>query len=162
VAQSRYSAIPKSSHAPVEVALVAATRKTVLQVATPSTQDITIIQAALSFDGISATDAPVIWDLIETDVAATVTSLTPEKYSDPNAPASLCVGGTSATGYNASAEGTIGGSRLLAAGEVHPQSGDRLQLPLGREPGIAVSKFCRLRVLAGAGVNCIPELIWEE
>lgn len=162
MAQSRYSAIPKSSHAPVEVALVGATRKTVLQVATPSTQDITIVQASISFDGVAAANEPVIWDLIETDVAATVTTLTPEKYSDPNAPASLCVGGASATGYNASAEGTIAASRLLGGGELHPQAGDRLQLPLGREPGVGVSKFCRIRVLAPNAVNCVPELIWEE
>lgn len=162
MAQSRYNAIPKSSHAVVEVALSAATTKTVLQVATPSTQDITVVSWGLSFDGISSVAEPVICELIDVDVAATVTSLTPEKYSDPNAPASLCVGGTSATGYNASAEGTIGASRLLDAAEVHPQAGIIVQFPLGREPGVAVSRFLRLRCKAPAAVNVIPHIIWEE
>lgn len=162
MAQSRYSAIPQASLLPVEVALVGAARKTVLQVATPSTQDITVVAYSISFDGVSATAEPVVVDLVETDVAATVTSLTPTKYSDPNAPASLCVGGTSATGYNASAEGSIAAVRILETIEVPPTSGVVIQFPLGREPGVGVSKFLRLRALAAAAVNCIPELIWEE
>ena len=162
MAQSRYVAGPLASHLPVEVALVGGTRKTVMQIATPSTQDITMVAYAVSFDGISATADPVLVDLIETNVAATVTSLTPSPYSDPNAPPSLCVGGTSATGYNASAEGTITASRLLDAVEVPPSSGIVIQFPLGREPGVAVSKFLRLRCLAPQAVNCVPILVWEE
>lgn len=165
MAQSRYSAAPVATSAPfnaTEVALVAATRKTVLQVATPSTQDITIVSWAVSFDATSSVFEPVVVELIETDAAATVTSLTPTRYSDPNAPPSLCVGGASATGYNASAEGTIGAARLLDSQEIHPQAGIVVQYPLGREPGIGVSKFLRLRCLSANAVNCLPELVWEE
>lgn len=162
MAQSRYIAAPNSSHAPVEIALSAGTRKTLIQVAAPSTQDLTVIAWAVSFDGVSATAEPVIVDLIETNVAATVTSLTPAPYSDPNAPASLAAGGAALTGYNASAEGTITSSRILDNVEVPPTSGIVIQYPLGREPGVGVSKFLRLRALAPAGVNCLAQLVWEE
>lgn len=157
-----YNAIPQSSHAPATVALSAATRKTVIQVATPSTTDLKVIFWGISFDGVSATAVPVLVDLTEVDVAATVTSLTPTKDHDPNAPASLCVGGTSATGYNASAEGSIGSSRIFEAHLIPPTSGGMLQLPLSREHGVAPSKFLRFRVLAPAAVNCMPVLAWEE
>lgn len=162
MAQSRYIAAPTASHAPVEIALAAATRKTLLQVATPSTQDITLVSMEISFDGVSATAEPVVVDLIETNVAATVTALTPSPYSDPNAPASLAAGGTALTGYNASAEGTITASRIVGNWNVPPTSGLLLQWPLGREPGCGVSKFLRLRALASASVNALVELVWEE
>ncbi len=45
--------------------------------------------------------------LLRKTAAATVTSFTPLKYN-PGDPAALAVGGTAATGYNASAEGTNG------------------------------------------------------
>src|SRR3990167_562733 len=80
--------------------------KTLLQVATPTTTDLKIIEWGISFDG-SAAATPIKVELLQTDVAATVTSLTPTIWGDPNAPASLCVGGAAATGYTATAEGTI-------------------------------------------------------
>ncbi len=43
--------------------------------------------------------------ILRKSAAATVTSFTPLEY-DTGAPAALAVGGTTATGYNASAEGT--------------------------------------------------------
>src|SRR5262249_35609803 len=45
--------------------------------------------------------------ILRKSAAATVTSFTPLKL-DPGAPAALAVGGTAATGYNASVEGTNG------------------------------------------------------
>lgn len=45
--------------------------------------------------------------ILRKTAAATVTSFTPRKCN-PGDPAALCVGGTSATGYTASAEGTDG------------------------------------------------------
>lgn len=163
MAQSRYAAIPNASHVGTEVALVAATVKTILQVATPATQDITVVSYWVSFDGITAAAEPAQVMLIDTNVAATVTSLTPVQYSDPNAPASLCVGGAALTGFNASAEGTITASRLLDYQEVHPQGGGLvMQFPLGREPGVGISRFLRLRVNAPAAVNAACGIIWEE
>ena len=159
---SQYIAIPNSSHAPVEVALSAATRKTTLQVATPSTQAIEVVTWAMSFDGILGTEAPGICDLVDVNVAATVTSLTPTTFGDPSEPASLCVGGTSATGYNGSAEGSITASRILDSQEVHPQTGYRFDFPLGDRPKVAVSRFLRVRGLFGAAVNTIPLLVWTE
>jgi len=156
---SLYLAIPKASNALVEVATGTAI-KTLLQIATPSTTDIRVVAWGISFDGTSATAAPGILTLIDVDVAATVTTLTAEKWNSDDAPASLCVGGTAATGYNATAEGTIGGSRILDGQNVHPQTGYSIWLP--EKPRVKASRFLRIRALFGADVNGIPWILWEE
>jgi len=87
--------------------------KTLLQIATPSTCPITILEWGISFDGFAAA-LPGKIELLQTDVAATSgTSLTPTLWGDPNAPASLCVGGTGATCFSPSAEGTITAVRMF-------------------------------------------------
>src|SRR5262245_62103531 len=117
-----YLAVPKATHATVEVQTGTAI-KTLLQVATPATTDIRLVAWGISFDGTSATAAPGVVTLIDVDVAATVTTLTPEEWGSDDNTASLCVGGTSATGYNGTAEGTITNSRILDTQNIHPQMG---------------------------------------
>jgi hypothetical protein len=135
--------------------------KTLLQVATPSTRKIHLIEWGIAFSGAAAaTGIPV--ELIETDVAATVTALTPTKYRGAGDSLSLCVGGTAATGYTATAEGTITAIRTLDALLLQPTANYWHQFPLGREPGIDVSKFLRIRVHAAAAVDAIAYLVWEE
>lgn len=135
--------------------------KTLLQVATPSTTDIKVIEWGISFDG-SAAATPIAVELLQTDVAATVTSLTPTLWGNPNSPASLCVGGTSATGYTATVEGTITATRMFDVQLIAPTNQYVKQFPLGREPWIPVSKWLRVRVTAGAAVNAYCYVIWEE
>lgn len=133
---------------------------TLLQVATPSTTGITVIEWGISFDG-SAAALPIQCSLIQTDVAATVTSLTPTIFGTDTT-ASLCVGGTAATGYTGSAEGTITATRVLDHQLVSPTNQYWKQFPLGREPVVPVSKFLRIRVTAGTTVNAICYINWEE
>lgn len=135
--------------------------KTLLQIATPSTTRITVIEWGISFDG-AAGAAGITAALIETDVAATVTSLTPTKYRGSGDPVSLCVGGTALTGYTGSAEGTITAVRSFDAQIIQPTANYWHQFPLGREPEVDVSKFLRVRVLAGAAVSALAYVIWEE
>lgn len=136
--------------------------KTLLQIATPSTIDIKVIEWGISFDG-SAAATPIKVELLQTDVAATSgTSLTPTIYGNPNAPASLCVGGTGATNFSPTVEGTITATRVFDAQLIAPTNQYVKQFPLGREPWIPVSKFLRVRVTAGASVNAYTYIIWEE
>ena len=130
--------------------------------ATPSTTDIRVVAWGVSFDGVSPTAAPGQLTLIDVDVAATVTSLTPEEFESDDSQASLCVGGTSATGYNASAEGTIAGSRILDGQEVHPQTGYSVWFPEHDRPRVKASRFLRIRALFAADVNAIPWILIEE
>lgn len=165
---SGYIAAPRATTAPFEptvVALVAATTKTVLQVATPSTTDIRILGWGVSFDAAAAAQ-PGIAHLISTDVASTVTTLTPDVWDNAQQPASLCVGGTAATGFNASAEGTITGTPImLDMQHIYPQSGYAVWFPATPscpQPRVAASKFLRIRCKFPAGVNVLPWVVWSE
>ena len=62
---------------PVVVALVGGTAKTVAQVLTPAATDIMVLGWSVSFDGASGTAVPVICQLLDGDVAATVTAVHP-------------------------------------------------------------------------------------
>lgn len=135
--------------------------KTLLQVATPATTNLTVVEWGISFDG-SIAATPIKCELLQTDVAATVTSLTPTIWGDPNSVASLCVGGTSATGYTGTAEGTITATRMFDVQLISPTNQYWKQFPLGREPEVPASKFLRIRVTAAATVNAYAYIIWEE
>lgn len=124
--------------------------KTMLQIATPSNRKLQIIAWGFSFDDPPGADG--VLELLETDVAATVTAhvaagVQPE---DANDPASLVTLGTSATGYTATVEGTITATRLFDVVSLSSTSGESV-LSGGREwlpnrgPIIPVSKFLRVR-----------------
>ncbi|MFD1940526.1 hypothetical protein ACFSKW_54635 [Nonomuraea mangrovi] len=141
------------------------TLKTLLQIASPSTRMLRVVEWGISFGG-SAAATPIMCELIQTDVAATVTAHVAagvQPYDDPNAPASLVTLGTSATGYNASAEGTITATRTADAQLVAPTTQYVKQWPLGREFVLPVSKFLRVRVKATtAGVEAYTYVVWQE
>jgi hypothetical protein len=167
---SEYLASPRATSAPFEpivVALTAATTKTVLQVATPSTTDIRIFGWGVSFDGASGSAVPVICQLLQTDVAASgLTSLTPDLWGHDQAPASLCIGGAALTGHGGGVtptEGTITAVRAFDSEHVHPQSGYGIiwQAEI-HQPRVPVSKFVRIRCKAPANVNVIPWVLWAE
>jgi hypothetical protein len=137
--------------------------KTMLQVAPPSTGEIYVVEWGISFDG-SAAATPGIVELLETDVAATVTSGSGHivKWSDPAALASQVTVGTTSTGYTATAEGTITAVRQFDVQHLPPTAPYVKQFPLGREPRVAASKFLRVRVKFGAAINAICYVIWKE
>ena len=95
---------------PTTAALAAVTTgtaiKTMLQLATPATRQIKLIAWGYSLDDPPGADAVI--ELLQTDVAATVTAHVAAGVQPlvPGMPASLLTLGTSATGYTASAEGT--------------------------------------------------------
>jgi hypothetical protein len=139
--------------------------KTMLQIATPSTRTIKVVQWWVEFDG-SAAATPIRVELLDSSFAATITALVAAditKWSDPNAPTSLItIGSTTASGYTASAEGTPGTIRMLESHFVPPTGGLLIQYPLGREPEVPVSRFLRIRVTAAAAVNAYCGIVWEE
>ncbi len=136
--------------------------KTMLQIKPSATIVAKIIEWGISFDG-SAAATPGRVELIETDVAATVTaSATADitKYDsdalsggDPTT--NLIQVGTSSTGYTATVEGTITAVRNLDGPQfIAPTNQFIKQFPLGREPVIQINKFGRIRVTFAAAVNC--------
>lgn len=138
--------------------------KTLLQIATPSTTLIKVVEWGISFDGIAAA-TPIKCELIQTDVAATVTAHVAagvQPYDDSAAPASLMTLGTTATGYTGTSEGSTTASRYGDLQFIMPTNQYIKQWPLGREWKVPVSKFVRVRVTAAAAVNAYCYVIWEE
>lgn len=155
--------------APVEVTTGTAI-KTMLQVATPSTRQIQLISWGFTLDAAPATTGEGVIELVQTDVAATVTAHVAAGIQplDPNAPASLCVGGTSLTGYTASAEGTTTASRSFDTVKVSgvsngawPTSYSYQWMPDER-PIVAISKFLRVRATFSAAVNALVWVTFDE
>ena len=142
--------------------------KTLLQISTSATKPAKIIEWGISFDG-SAAATPISVELIETDVAATVTAhvtagivkIDGEALAGGDPVTNLLPVGTTATGYTASGEGSITSTRPLDIQQVAPTNQYVKQFPLGREPVIQISKFGRIRVHAGAAVNAVCYMVVE-
>jgi hypothetical protein len=142
--------------------------KTMLQVKPSATVIAKIVEWGVSFDG-SAAATPGKVELIETDVAATVTASVANDITkfDANAlsggdpTTNLIQVGTTSTGYTASGEGTITATRDFDVQFIAPTNQYVKQFPLGREPVIQVNKFARIRVTFGTTVNCYAYMIVE-
>jgi uncharacterized protein YaiE (UPF0345 family) len=155
--------------APTTAALVAVTTgtaiKTLLQIATASTDKLKVVEWGISFDG-SALATPIKCELIQTNVAAS--GLTAhvaagvQPYNDAGSPASSVQLGTALTGYTATTEGSTTVSRYGDLQYVSPTGQYVKQWPLGREFEVPVSSFLRVRVTAAAAVNAYCYIIWEE
>ena len=143
--------------------------KTLLQVKPSATIVAKILEWGVSFDGYAAA-TPGKVELIETDVAATVTAavaaditkLDGAALSGGDPTTNLIQVGTSATGYTSSNEGSITAVRNLDAPQfIAPTTQYQKQFPLGREPVIQVGKFARIRVHFGAAVNAYAYMVLE-
>lgn len=124
--------------------------KTMLQLATPATRQIQLLEWGWSSDDPPGADGVV--ELLQTDVAATVTAHVASGVQnlDPNGAASLLTLGTSATGYTSTVEGSTTASRVFDVVSLSSVSGEsglsyvRQWMPDAR-PIIPISKFLRVR-----------------
>lgn len=137
--------------------------KTMLQLSTPSTRGIWIVSWGFSVDAPPATTGTGVVELIQTDVAATVTahSASGVQPQDPDAPASLLTLGVSNTGFTSTSEGTPTATRLFDFTDIAGVSNGawptkysyNFLLDDGELPRVDVSSFLRVRVLFSAAVN---------
>lgn len=126
-----------------------------------------IVEWGISFDGFAAA-APIKVELLETGtVFATVTASADvdiAKYNDVSAAVASVAGltlGTTATGYTASAEGTITAVRMFDVQFIAPTNQYVKQFPLGREPEINIAAAGRIRVTAAAAVNAYCYMVLD-
>lgn len=144
--------------------------KTMQQLSTPATKDITVIAWGFTVDDPPGADAVI--ELLQTDVAATVTAYVASgvQPQNPGSPASLLTLGTANSGYTASAEGTTTASRVFdvvslssvsaeaAAGMVYTY-----QFMPDERPVIPVSKFLRVRATTPTtAVDLRCWICWDE
>ena len=142
--------------------------KTMLQIKPSATIVAKIVEWGISFDG-SAAATPGKVELLESDVAATVTAhvaaditkLDGDALAGGDPTTNLIQVGTSATGYTSSSEGTTTVARMFDLQFIAPTSQYVKQFPLGREPVIQVGKFARIRVTFGAAINAYCYVILQ-
>lgn len=141
------------------------TIKTMLQLATPSTREITLVSWGFSMSGVPNGTV----ELLQTDVAATVTAHVAAGVQplDPSLPASLLTLGTSATGYTATVEGSITATRVFDSQLITNTAGENelnysYQFMPDEQPIIPVSKFLRIRVTMASAVNMQCFIVWAE
>lgn len=141
--------------------------KTLLQVKGVTGLQFKVVEWGISFDG-SAAATPIKCELLETGtVFATVTAAVAADIAGIDAQGLATTSttyfsvGTTATGYTASAEGTITASRGFDLQLVAPTSQYVKQFPLGREPVVNAVSALRIRVTAGAAVNAYCYVILE-
>jgi hypothetical protein len=159
--------------APTSASQVAVTTgtaiKTLLQVQVSGTLGCHIVEWGISFDG-AAMAAGIEVELVETDVAATVTAhvtggivrLDEAAVQGGDPVTNLILVGTAATGYTATAEGTITATRMLDCQFIDPAANYVLQFPLGERPYMKPGSFYyRVRVKAAAAVNAICYIVVE-
>lgn len=142
--------------------------KTMLQIATPATRSITLLSWGYSLS--IAPGAASTVELMQSDVAATVTahSASGIQPQDSAETASLCVGGTSATGFTATVEGSTAAARTFDTVIVPLASGatdltySKVFTPAER-PKIPVSKFVRVRIsVSVSAANMLTWVTWSE
>lgn len=141
--------------APTTAALASVTTgtaiKTMLQLATPSTRMIQVLEWGFSLDDPPGADGVI--ELLQTDVAATVTAHVASGVVnlDPNGTTTLLtLGSSTGTGYTSTGEGSVTATRPFDAVSLSSVSGEsglsyvRTFMPDDR-PIVAVSKFLRVR-----------------
>jgi hypothetical protein len=122
--------MPRSATYQVRIAQTAQTAaKTLIQIKAGSAAAIEILFARV-YQITKTTSELLNLQVLRKSAAATVTSFTPLKF-DPNDPTSGAAGGTSATGTNASAEGTDGD--ILVDGMWNVLNGEWIHLPVPEE-----------------------------
>lgn len=160
---------PSPTTAAQAVVTTGAVIKTLLQVQASATMGLWVVEWGISFDGAAAA-AGIKCELIETDVAATVTAhvtagivrLDSAAVQGGDPVSTRILAGVAATGYTASAEGTPTVSRLFDAQLVQPTNQYIKQFPLGERPYMKPGTFfTRIRVTAAAAVNAYCYIVVE-
>lgn len=137
-----------------EIALSAATAKTVLQITAAANHRVKIKGWGVYFDGTSTTAEPVQVRLLRQTTAGTMSSLTPVTRGTESETIQT------AASHTATAEPMAG--NVLDICEVHPQQGYEVIFPLGDEIQIPGGGRVGIECTAPAGVNVRAKLIFEE
>ncbi len=136
-----------------EVALAAATVKTVVQVLAPANQRLRIKGWGVYFDGVASSGEPVQVELLRQTSAGTMTSLTPTRRTGTETIQSTAL-------HTATVEPTAGD--ILDIAEVHPQTAYEVMYPYGEQPECAGGTRVGIRCTAPAIVNVRAKVIFEE
>lgn len=137
------------------VATVAATAKTIVGVLGTAGTSIALKRVRISFNSVTATDAPALVEVGITTAAGTASSFTPAQHSGHSL-ASAC-----AAGYNYTVEPTY--NRILDSTYVPVNNGVmEWWYPLGEEMQCDASQGLAIRVTSPQAQSVYASLLYEE
>lgn len=144
-----------------EIALSAATAKTVAQLKSVAHHRLRLLRWSVSFDGTSPGAEPVQVRLIrQTSVIGGTPTVVAPVFCGVGSETPL-----SSFTYSAGGSEPTNGGLVLDVKEVHPQSGYEYTYPLGQEDyvtGGASVAYLGIECTAPATVNCRASMKWEE
>lgn len=145
-----------------EIALTAATARTVLQIASPANIGVAVRGLAVSFDGISGSAEPGLVELIvQTAVlGGTPAAGTAAKDDDRVGTTVQSLGKKWASGTTEPTD--AGAAASKRDWHVHPQTGVEFRWWLDEEIVIAGGSWIGVRINMPAAVNCRARLFCEE
>lgn len=138
-----------------EIALSAATAKTIIEVTAAANHRVRIDSIGFFFDSTTVTNEPVVVELIRITTTGTGTDGTPQKL-DPDYSETLAVDFK----YNFTSEPT--GITVLKTWNIHPQSGYEVVLPLNRPIWLPGGDLIGIRCTAPDAVNVVVNVEGEE
>ena len=137
----------------VEVALTAATAKTVLQVKAAANQRLRIKRWGVFFDGVAANAEPVQVRLLRQSNDGTISAITVYKQGVGSETIQTSAG-------TLTAEATAGD--VIDVAEVHPQSGYEVVIPFDMPIEVQGGTALGIECTAPADVNVRAKIIFEE
>lgn len=140
------------------ISLSAATARTCAAIVSAAGDEVSLLEMAVSFDGVTASAIPVLVELCDYDVTTNGTRTTGTPFQMKGQRSAV------ATSFFHSYTGTEPTVLTpLYKWYVTPNGGlIHLQFPLGREPETVLAKGMALRCTAPATVNVSVTLVWEE
>ncbi|MEV5596011.1 hypothetical protein [Streptomyces sp. NPDC052496] len=142
----------------------AAGSKVAVQLATPSSLQIRIVEWGVSFNG-SAAGTPGVCELVQNGTASTCSSAhsttTVQSIGDSTTGSRLTMG-TTTSGYGNGAVASATVDKVFDVQFVGPTSQYVKMWPLGREPVVVPSKFCQLRINTAATLTALAYVVFEE
>lgn len=141
----------------------ATTAKCAIQLATPSTLQLRVVEYGVSFNG-SAAGTPNTVTLALAGAASTMTTSLSGLVLPigDNQKASSLTFGTTSSGYGNGAITTNTTSKMFDAQFIAQTTQFVKQWPLGREPIVPVSSFLQLRISTSATFSALAYIVFEE
>lgn len=137
-----------------EIALVATTAKTVIEITAASNHRVLIEEISFMFDGVTVSNQPVFVEEIVIGTTGTGTGGTVNKRGDYGETPELSYK------YNMSAEPT--GITVVKRYNIHPQAGILIPLPITRPIPIPGGDLWGLRMTANENVNVVVNVEANE
>lgn len=162
---SAYNGAMVTTAAPAKITTGTAI-KTLMQLSTPSTAALEVVEWGISFDG-SAAATPGVCELVDTvAINATVTAYAAADITKLTQAASALATqltlGSANSGFTSTVEGTITATRQMDTQLLPPTAPYIKQFPLERGPEVLASEFLRVRVTFGTAINALCYVVWAE